>query len=98
MTRSVAALIDRGRLARTWPFAAIAAAGQISAIWPPGPSNIWLFSLSTALLVLAALLLFVRVPAGREPAAAPGRARRRVGHPSSSGHGLAWAAGSGRST
>jgi signal transduction histidine kinase len=49
------------------PFAAIVAAGQISAIWPPGPSNIWLFWLSTALLVLAALLVFVRVPAGVSP-------------------------------
>ena len=36
MSRSVATLIDRDRLARAWPFAAIAAAGQISAIWPPG--------------------------------------------------------------
>ena len=64
MSRSVAALIDRRRLARTWPFAAIAAAGQISAIWPPGPSNIALFWLSTALLLLAAPLLFVHVSAG----------------------------------
>ncbi len=71
MTSSVAALIDRGRLARTWPFAAIAAAGQISAIWPPGPSNIWLFCVSTALLVLAALLLFVRAPAGFSPLLLP---------------------------
>ncbi len=67
MTRFVVAQIDRGRLARTWPFAAIAAAGQISAIWPPGPGNIWLFWLSTALLVLAALLLLVRLPAGVSP-------------------------------
>jgi signal transduction histidine kinase len=67
VTGSVVAPIDRGRLARAWPFAAIAAAGQISAIWPPGPSNIWLFSLSTALLMLAVLLVFVRVPAGVSP-------------------------------
>lgn len=67
MSRSVATLIDRGRLVRAWPFAAIAAAGQISAIWPPGPSNNSLFWLSTALLVLDALLLFVRVPDGVSP-------------------------------
>jgi signal transduction histidine kinase len=71
VTSSVAALIDRGRLARTWPFAALAAAGQISAIWPPGPSSIWLFWVSTALLAVAALLLFVRVPTGLSPLLLP---------------------------
>ena len=67
MSRSVATLIDRGRLVRAWPFAAIAAVAQISAIWPPGPSNNGLFWFSTALLVLDALLLFVRVPDGVSP-------------------------------
>jgi signal transduction histidine kinase len=62
VSRSVATLIDRGRFVRAWPFAAIAAVGQISAIWPPGPDNSALFWVSTALLVLAAPLLFVRVP------------------------------------
>ena len=71
MKRSVATLIDRGRLARALPFAAIAAAGQISAIWPPGPSNVLLFWVSTALLVLAAPLLFVRVPPGISPLLLP---------------------------
>jgi signal transduction histidine kinase len=67
VSRSVAALIDRRRLARTWPFAVIAGAGQVSAIWPPGPSNTGLFWLSTALLLLAALLLFLRLPGGVSP-------------------------------
>jgi len=71
VSRSVATLIDRDRLSRAWPFAAIAAAGQISAIWPPGPSNVALFWVSTALLVLAAPLLFVRVPPGISPLLLP---------------------------
>ena len=71
MRRSVATLIDRDRLARALPFAAIAAAGQIGAIWPPGPSHVALFWISTALLVLAAPLLFVRVPPGISPLLLP---------------------------
>jgi signal transduction histidine kinase len=67
VSRSFATLIDSGRLAHVWPFAAIAAAGQISAIWPPGPSNHGLFWWSTALLLLSALLLFVRLPVGVSP-------------------------------
>jgi hypothetical protein len=71
VSRSVPTLIDWTRLARAWPFAAIAAVGQISAIWPPGPDNVALFWVSTALLVLAAPLLFVRVPPGVSPLLLP---------------------------
>jgi signal transduction histidine kinase len=60
-------LIDRDRLARALPFAAIAVAGQISAAWPPGPSNLGQFWISTALLVLAALLLVVPLPRPVDP-------------------------------
>jgi signal transduction histidine kinase len=50
--------IDRDRLLRATPFAAVAAAGQISSLWPPGPSNVGLFWISTALVLLAGILVF----------------------------------------
>ncbi len=50
--------IDRDRLLRAAPFAAVAVAGQLSSLWPPGPSDLGLFWVSTTLLVLAGALLF----------------------------------------
>jgi signal transduction histidine kinase len=42
---------------RAAPFAAVAVAGQVSAVWPPGPANDRVFWLSTALLGASALAL-----------------------------------------
>ena len=51
----------RGRLDRLWPFAIVAAVGQLSAAWPPGPAELRYFVLSTALLAATVLLAgFVR--------------------------------------
>lgn len=52
--------MTRDRFARTLPFAAVAVVGQISAGWPPGPSNYAAFWLSTALLLGLALVAVLR--------------------------------------
>ena len=59
LTRRLPAL-EHGRLERLWPFAVVAAAGQLSAGWSPGPSNTRDFTVSCALLTASGLLaLFV---------------------------------------
>jgi signal transduction histidine kinase len=59
----VRGLIEREYVIRVLPFALVALAGQCSAAWPPGPSNVTQFWVSTALLVMAAI--FVVRPAAR---------------------------------
>jgi len=48
------------RFARWMPFAAVAVVGQVSAAWPPGPSNLKDFWVSTALLVVLASIVVIR--------------------------------------
>ena len=50
--RSMPAMPLRDRFLRWLPFAAVAIVGQVSAAWPPGPSNLRDFWVSTALLVV----------------------------------------------
>ncbi len=50
----------RDRFDRRLPFAAVAIVGQISAAWPPGPTNVGAFWVSTALLVVLVLLALYR--------------------------------------
>jgi signal transduction histidine kinase len=50
----------RERFARWMPFAAVAVVGQLSAAWPPGPSNKTDFWVSTALLVALTFLIVLR--------------------------------------
>ena len=45
---------------RWLPFAAVAVVGQISAAWPPGPTDMGAFWVSTALLVLSACIVVFR--------------------------------------
>ncbi len=47
-------------LAPWLPFAAVAIVGQISAAWPPGPTNLTAFWMSSALLALAAGIILIR--------------------------------------
>jgi len=50
----------RDPFARRLPFAAVAAAGQLSAAWPPGPTDLGAYWVSTALLVALVLLVVAR--------------------------------------
>jgi signal transduction histidine kinase len=50
-------LTEREFLIRMLPFALVALAGQCSAAWPPGPSNVSQFWVSTALVVTAAIFV-----------------------------------------
>ena len=52
--------LTRDRVARSLPFAAVALVGQLSAGWPPGPTNIAAFWVSTALLASLALVMVIR--------------------------------------
>ena len=52
--------LTRASLARSAPFAVVAAVGQISAGWPPGPGNYRAFWASTALLLALAVAILVR--------------------------------------
>jgi signal transduction histidine kinase len=52
--------LTRASLARSAPFAVVAAVGQISAGWPPGPGNYGAFWVSTALLLALAVAILVR--------------------------------------
>ena len=49
------------RVARSLPFAAVAVIGQLSAGWPPGPTNYTAFWVSTALLVGLGTVAVIRV-------------------------------------
>ncbi len=46
----------RDPLSRHMPFAAVAVVGQLSALWPPGPTNVGAFRISTAFLLVSAFL------------------------------------------
>ncbi len=59
-TQSVQIISLRDRLIRWLPFAAVAVVGQISATWPPGPTDMGAFWVSTALLVLSACIVVFR--------------------------------------
>jgi signal transduction histidine kinase len=47
-------------MARCLPFAAVALVGQVSAAWPPGPTNLAAFWISSALLALTAGIILIR--------------------------------------
>ena len=59
-TQSVQIISLRDRLIRWLPFAAVAVVGQISAAWPPGPTDMGAFWVSTVLLVLSACIVVFR--------------------------------------
>jgi signal transduction histidine kinase len=50
----------RARLASYLPFVVVAVVGQVSAAWPPGPSDPGLYVASSLLLVVIVTLMFVR--------------------------------------
>jgi len=50
----------RERVTAWLPFAAVALVGQVSAAWPPGPSNVSAFWVSTGLLLALLLVVVVR--------------------------------------
>ncbi len=58
--RSVQTISFRDRLARWLPFAAVAVVGQIGAAWPPGPTNLAAFGVSSVLLVVSACMFVFR--------------------------------------
>ncbi len=53
-------LVLRERVATYLPFVAIALIGQLSAAWPPGPTDLGAFWLSSLLLFACAVLIVVR--------------------------------------
>jgi signal transduction histidine kinase len=59
-TSSMRLLTQRERVARWLPFAAVAIVGQVSAGWPPGPTNYPAFWVSTALLLGLGLVSVIR--------------------------------------
>src|SRR6185437_3566628 len=50
----------RDRLTSYLPFAFVAVAGQVSVGWPPGPTNMAAYLVSSLMLLLILTLIFVR--------------------------------------
>jgi signal transduction histidine kinase len=60
------ARFDRETMMRHLPFTVVALVGQLSALWPPGPTDVAAYRISTGILVLSAVLIVRRPgrPAG----------------------------------